>query len=173
MSELRLWHGFEERARWFRRPVYRLNVRLIAAESAMAVIDRHRLRHDELYVGPPAEEFDSKCLSRLELAREAASDGNHAKARLLRREAFRFRRLALRETRLDVGRALIGASYEAADITELSMILSALIAGAKGLAQKVGALRAYEDGVEDETLTTHRHDEGVHPSGWHRLRREG
>lgn len=170
---MHLWHRLSMRARWWwRRPVYRLELRLEPTADEDATIRRHRLEGDMLYVGPIAEGHEDKALSALELARDAAHDLNRGKARQLRWKAFAEMRAARREARCSLAEALAGKSFESEEAAELSAVLAAIGSAVNGLHQKLELMAALEIGAEGKRTPREPQDEGVPPAGWFDARRQ-
>ena len=164
---MRLWIGRSETHGWLGRRVYRLSIGLDADAVEREVIARHRLDRAEVWVSPAALQLEAAAESAFERAAAATgwSWAATRRALALNLEGLRHARAGGLEARVTVADLITGTTLEADEVSELTAAEAGIANGFAGLAARVAALVAFEDG-EEVVVEPPAEDQGVPPARW-------
>ena len=168
---MRLWTQRTERKDWLRRPVYRLSLRVEATPDERHLIQKHRLGPADVWLSQSASTLHSEAETAFEGMRGVRSWRLPGITGMLVQIAagYWLASQANGEARLSVTDLLIGAVFEACEISELIATEAGVRAGIEALTAKLRQLASYDDG--EETVTdTDAADGNAHPANWIRMR---
>ena len=172
---MRLWiERSASRRGWLARPLYHLTAGVVCDAATLALIERHRLGGDLVWMSPSAEMLAEAAEGLFDNARELPLFGAGSAGKSLRWNA---RGLVLawqatRELRVRVADLIDGIAIESRALGELRAAEAGIRAGFDELVVHLEALARYDDGDEILIEPT-REDRGTPSAGWVRMAGRG